>query len=438
MNLVNPSNHVIRKPLQLSMNECGVLHFILTHSQNDEYWECIMTREQMADILDLSVKTVFNILVALEAKGYITKNKKGLLPTKVIRKLDKFMSNKDAKIYLESDEFMFAAGSPVLADVQNGMKLLSDDGDAIGKNYRYNRKKLPIESVKITDKSINKSINENIKKNSDPALAEPAGQPDTSLSPPVTHGEVRIPQKEDVRPPRNPSEEQTPSPFQHIKLSHINWLTDNSLPSNIWEGAGGKEGSALAALVKKIAAYIEQKKPGFAPEPEHYWLIIKQILDCYPLMDDFSQNACLTFSMMNSRFTELIKVSGDIRAGRSQAASKKAQQTALPVVLAALGRNPAIFPAQDFDNALTGLWRAFAAKENKMVYQRPFLNACLALLDGGDPAPFDTLLTRAKAYLADCNAAKKIPAGLLKFLEDGIYTTQNAPKTSKTKVIRDE
>lgn len=67
--------HPIRKSLHLSCNEYCVLDTILRMQNNDSHW-CYMSRETMADDLDLSKQSILNILKGLIARGFVIKHEK--------------------------------------------------------------------------------------------------------------------------------------------------------------------------------------------------------------------------------------------------------------------------------------------------------------------------------------------------------------------------
>jgi DNA-binding XRE family transcriptional regulator len=67
--------HPVRKALHLSCNEYCVLDTILRMQNNDSHW-CYMSRETMADDLDLSKQSILNILKGLIARGLVVKHEK--------------------------------------------------------------------------------------------------------------------------------------------------------------------------------------------------------------------------------------------------------------------------------------------------------------------------------------------------------------------------
>jgi hypothetical protein len=67
--------HPVRKSLHLSCNEYCVLDTILRMQNNDSHW-CYMSRETMADDLDLSKQSILNILKGLISRGLVIKHEK--------------------------------------------------------------------------------------------------------------------------------------------------------------------------------------------------------------------------------------------------------------------------------------------------------------------------------------------------------------------------
>jgi hypothetical protein len=108
MSNIRPFFHPIRKALQLSLNEYGVLGEILTLSNNtiNNGW-CWKSKKNIADSLDLSEKTIFNIINTLLQKGYIEKNELGFLkPSDFIREIDQ-ASN--FQIYIKTEKYQLAS-----------------------------------------------------------------------------------------------------------------------------------------------------------------------------------------------------------------------------------------------------------------------------------------------------------------------------------------
>jgi hypothetical protein len=67
--------HPVRKALHLSCNEYCVLDTILRMQNNDSHW-CYMSRETMADDLDLSKQSILNILKGLISRALVIKHEK--------------------------------------------------------------------------------------------------------------------------------------------------------------------------------------------------------------------------------------------------------------------------------------------------------------------------------------------------------------------------
>jgi hypothetical protein len=65
--------HPVRKAFHLSCNEYCVLDTILRMQNNDAQW-CYMSRETMADDLDLSKQSILNIVKGLILKGLVIKH----------------------------------------------------------------------------------------------------------------------------------------------------------------------------------------------------------------------------------------------------------------------------------------------------------------------------------------------------------------------------
>ncbi len=102
MEVVNLSNHVVRKALMLSLNEMAVLCNIKKLSQSPDFgfW-CVKSKDKMAEWLDLSRATIFNSIKTLEEKGYIVKSEVGLRPSKFIYDLD--LAEEEIAIYIKTN-----------------------------------------------------------------------------------------------------------------------------------------------------------------------------------------------------------------------------------------------------------------------------------------------------------------------------------------------
>ena len=80
MDIIDTNNNVIRKALRLSLNEMAVLREIFMLSQSRKYDHyCVKSKANIAYTLDLSERTVFNIIEKLEMYNLIIKNDIGHL-----------------------------------------------------------------------------------------------------------------------------------------------------------------------------------------------------------------------------------------------------------------------------------------------------------------------------------------------------------------------
>jgi predicted transcriptional regulator len=103
MQVISLNNHIVRKALNLSLNEMAVLCDIVQMSQNPKYghW-CIKSKEKIAEWLNLSKDTVFRAINTLESKGYIEKGLTGVRPTRFIYDLS--MAQEEIGIYIKSND----------------------------------------------------------------------------------------------------------------------------------------------------------------------------------------------------------------------------------------------------------------------------------------------------------------------------------------------
>jgi len=103
MEVINLSNHSVRKALQLSLNEMAVLCDIKKMSQNRKfnYW-CIKSKDKIADWLDLSRATVFRAIDTLLLKGYIEKSEKGLRLSTFASEID--LAQDEIGIYIKNND----------------------------------------------------------------------------------------------------------------------------------------------------------------------------------------------------------------------------------------------------------------------------------------------------------------------------------------------
>jgi predicted transcriptional regulator len=103
MEIISLTNHIVRKALLLSLNEMAVLCDIKNMSKNPKFgYQCIKSKEKIADWLDLSRGTVFNALATLETKGYIERTQIGLRLTQFIHDLDS--CQEEIGIYIETND----------------------------------------------------------------------------------------------------------------------------------------------------------------------------------------------------------------------------------------------------------------------------------------------------------------------------------------------
>jgi len=136
MQIVSLNNHIVRKALCLSLNEMAVLCDIKQMSQSPEYgYTCIKSKDKIAEWLDLSRATVFNAIKALELKGYVERNDKGVRPTKFIIDLD--MSQDEIGIYIQKGDLTFIT------------KKVETLLDGQSKNYTSTVQNLDSDSLKI-------------------------------------------------------------------------------------------------------------------------------------------------------------------------------------------------------------------------------------------------------------------------------------------------
>jgi GTP-sensing pleiotropic transcriptional regulator CodY len=102
MEIISLTNHIVRKALLLSLNEMAVLCDIKNMSKNPKFgYQCIKSKDKIADWLDLSRGTVFNALATLETKGYIERTQIGLKLTQFIHDLDS--CQEEIGIYIETN-----------------------------------------------------------------------------------------------------------------------------------------------------------------------------------------------------------------------------------------------------------------------------------------------------------------------------------------------
>lgn len=103
MEIISLNNHIVRKALCLSLNEMAVLCDIKQMSQNPKYgYQCIKSKDKMAEWLDLSRATVFNAISALEAKGFVERTQIGIRPSQFIYDLDS--CQEEIGLYVKNNE----------------------------------------------------------------------------------------------------------------------------------------------------------------------------------------------------------------------------------------------------------------------------------------------------------------------------------------------
>jgi predicted transcriptional regulator len=140
--------HPLRKALNLSMNEYAVLDSIMKLSNNTEYsgW-CIISRDRLADALDLSKPTIIKIYDTLEIKGLIIKNKIG--------------HARPIQSYID----LFATENEILSSVNiftNGKETLPPVVKKINHNRLRNFTEIGKETLPYSNNDINNDNNINI------------------------------------------------------------------------------------------------------------------------------------------------------------------------------------------------------------------------------------------------------------------------------------
>lgn len=151
--------HPLRKALNLSMNEYAVLDSIMRLSNNTEFsgW-CVISREKLAEALDLSKPTIIKIYDTLELKGLIIKNKIGHA-----RPLQSFIDlfSPDSKINIQ-----IATDDEILTSVNFftvGKETLPVEVKEINQNRLRNFTDIGKETLPYSNNNINTDINNNIK-----------------------------------------------------------------------------------------------------------------------------------------------------------------------------------------------------------------------------------------------------------------------------------
>lgn len=104
--MYNTIIHPLRKAFNLSIHEYCVLDTIFFLSNNRRYNWCIKSKQNIADSLDISRRTVNRIIPALIAKGLLEKSEQGFLRT--TDEWNDVISNKDEYVIgLKNEENMF-------------------------------------------------------------------------------------------------------------------------------------------------------------------------------------------------------------------------------------------------------------------------------------------------------------------------------------------
>ena len=142
--------HPVRKAFHLSCNEYCVLDTILRLQCNDSYW-CYMSRETMADNLDLSKQSILNIIKGLIAKGLVIKHEK----TNHLRCDSQFKDVLDDFKNLKIEDKRFTIGKESLLE---GSKNFTLSGKESLPNNTINNKKTFIVPTPIEVSSYAKEI----------------------------------------------------------------------------------------------------------------------------------------------------------------------------------------------------------------------------------------------------------------------------------------
>ena len=146
--------HPVRKALHLSCNEYCVLDTILRMQNNDSHW-CYMSRETMADDLDLSKQSILNILKGLIARGLVVKHEK----TSHLRCIGDFKKMLDNYKEFGQDESHFTIGKESLPEQS---KKFTSSGKESLPNNKINNKRTFIIPTASEVSSYGKEIGFNI------------------------------------------------------------------------------------------------------------------------------------------------------------------------------------------------------------------------------------------------------------------------------------
>jgi hypothetical protein len=126
MNVIDCNNHIIRKALRLSGNEMFVLNEIYILSNNIKYggW-CVKSKAKIAETLDLSERTVFQVIEKLHLFGLIEKNEHGhVCPSDFIRELS--MERENIAVAISANGYSLAT-TKIITDIE---KTLSEKSQA--------------------------------------------------------------------------------------------------------------------------------------------------------------------------------------------------------------------------------------------------------------------------------------------------------------------
>lgn len=125
--------HPVRKALHLSCNEYCVLDTILRMQNNDSHW-CYMSRETMADDLELSKQSILNILKGLITRGLVVKHEQ----TSHLRCVGDFKKMLDNYKEFGQDADHFTIGKESLPD--QSKKFTSSGKESLPNNTINNKR----------------------------------------------------------------------------------------------------------------------------------------------------------------------------------------------------------------------------------------------------------------------------------------------------------
>jgi len=150
MDIISLSNHIIRKALCLSLNEMAVLCDIKQMSQNPKYgYQCVKSKDRIAEWLDLSRATVFNAINTLITKGFLERTAIGLKPTQFIFDLDS--CQEEIGIYIKNNDVEMIS-KKVLEVLDGPSKIYTTtvqnlDGDSL--KFRLGQSKIYTQDIHI-------------------------------------------------------------------------------------------------------------------------------------------------------------------------------------------------------------------------------------------------------------------------------------------------